>query len=407
MIAPVLVRDGIVVREVRPAKPPPPQANEAPRPLWELPPAIGPQEWASARHHPDCIVDNLIYADVRLLIAPGGTGKTTLLLHEAICIALGLPLWGHEVLKPGPVVLVSSEDGREMLTARLRSMAVDMGLTAGEIDLLRDRVRISDVSGNGFKLTEVIGDIVTPSPMCDLLIAGMRDLRPVLVAFDPAVSFGVGENRVNDAEQGLIEAARRIRNALGCAVQYIHHSGKMNARNGTVDQYAGRGGSAFADGSRMVAVAASMTADDFLAETGQALADDETALRLALPKLSFCRQQPDLILRRAGYRFVAVPLSADGKTALRDATAEMLHRFLVSELEHGRRYSKAALEAERSDIARVDLRRALAWLETTGRVEQRRIDGVQRGAKNYLHPVLASPNASGEAKAETALGDLK
>jgi RecA-family ATPase len=65
-----------------------------------------------------------------------------------------------------------------------------------------------------------------PSPAIDDLIEEARPLAPVLVIIDPAVSFGVGETRVNDAEQGLIEAARRIRAALGCCVRYVHHTGR-------------------------------------------------------------------------------------------------------------------------------------------------------------------------------------
>lgn len=55
----------------------------------------------------------------RGFVAPGGTGKTTLILYEAICIALGLPLYGLEVKKPGPVLILTAEDSREMLLYRL------------------------------------------------------------------------------------------------------------------------------------------------------------------------------------------------------------------------------------------------------------------------------------------------
>ena len=68
------------------------------------------------------------------------------------------------------------------------------------------------------------------------------------------MSFGVGEARINDAEQGLIESMRIFRHYLGCCVQGVHHTGKANARDKALDQYAGRGGSALSDGARMIAV---------------------------------------------------------------------------------------------------------------------------------------------------------
>ncbi|TAN83852.1 MAG: hypothetical protein EPN14_02715 [Gallionella sp.] len=73
--------------------------------------------------------------------------------------------------------------------------------------------------GNGFKLTEVRGDVVRPSEGIEQIINACQTIRPVLIIIDPAVSFGVGESRVNDAEQGLVEAARRLRRALNCCIR--------------------------------------------------------------------------------------------------------------------------------------------------------------------------------------------
>lgn len=93
-------------------------------------------------------------------------------------------------------------------------------------------------------VTALDKDVVVMSEAVDGLIRHLSEIKPVLVIVDPAVSFGVGESRVNDSEQGLIEAARAIRNSVGCCIRFIHHTGKQNAREVAVDQYAGRGGSA-------------------------------------------------------------------------------------------------------------------------------------------------------------------
>ena len=123
------------------------------------------------------------------------------------------------------------------------------------------------------------------------------------MVIDPAISFGIGEARVNDAEQGPIDAARRIRNALNCCVRYVHHSGKANAREKAADQYAGRGGSAMADGARMVAVLQPLSPDEWLKARASPLMDGESGMVLALPKLSYCPPQPDTLIRRKGYLF--------------------------------------------------------------------------------------------------------
>ena len=69
---------------------------------WEPPAAITEGEWDAAQPAPPCIVENFYYADVGVFIAPGGTGKTTLVLFEAVHIALGLPLFGLRIANPGP-----------------------------------------------------------------------------------------------------------------------------------------------------------------------------------------------------------------------------------------------------------------------------------------------------------------
>ncbi len=367
---------------------------------WSMPAAIDDSEWMQARPTPDCIVQDYLFADVGILIAPGATGKTTLLLFEAIHIVLALPLYGLEIRRPGPVLILTAEDSREMLVARLRSIAGEMDLTDEQIRQVMAGVRISDVSGAGFKLTEVFADVVTPATTIDQIIAGCGQLRPVMIVIDPAVSFGVGESRVNDAEQGLVEAARKLRRALNCCVRYVHHSGKQNARERTVDQYSGRGGSSFADGARMVAVLQNMTADEWLEATGQELEDGDTGLRLARPKISYAPPAGDIFIRRSGYEFQRVNSASNGMAALLEANASMLWRLLESELKEGRRHSKNSLESV-CELRRAELRKSVSWLEASGRIEDRAIPnraGGRGGNYRYLHPI-ASPNQLGEPKA--------
>lgn len=78
-------------------------------------PPITPDELTRARLAPDCIVSNLYYADVGLMIAPGGAGKTTLEMFIAAHIVLGRRVLGEAVEKQGPVLFITAEDSREIL----------------------------------------------------------------------------------------------------------------------------------------------------------------------------------------------------------------------------------------------------------------------------------------------------
>jgi len=48
----------------------------------------------------------------------------------------------------------------------------------------------------------------------------------------------------------MMSAGRKISKELGCCTAFVHHVGKQAGRDKTLDQYSGRGGSAFADNSR-------------------------------------------------------------------------------------------------------------------------------------------------------------
>lgn len=376
------------------------RARELAPPLWDLPPPITVQEFQDARITPDCIIEKLLYADVGSLVAPGGTGKTTLILHIAIHIVLGIPLFGLQIFKPGPVLIITAEDSREILVARLRALADAMRLNEAERTKVMQGVLLSDVSGQGFRVTEIRDQIVRPAAEeVEALIQGCRALRPVLVVIDPAVSFGVGESRVNDAEQGLIEAARRLKRMIGCCVLYVHHSGKQNARDKVVDQYAGRGGSAFADGSRMVLVLQNVSPDEWGAATGKDLEEGETGLTLARPKISYCAPQDEILICRSGYRFERTERIRTTKEVEQERADHQVLHFLTEQLGAGKYHNKSTLEAHGLGLPRAEIREAVDRLLTSRRVEIQNMppDKERRrgGARTYLHP-MASPVEYGD-----------
>jgi RecA-family ATPase len=216
---------------------------------------IDPAELGAAKLTPQCVVESYLYADVAAFPGPGGTGKTTLFLFEAVHIVLGEPLYGLKVLTPGVVVLITAEDRRELLIARLHRIMEVMELNDEKRAKVCAGVMVWDVTGTVCRLTELDrhGNVVL-TRLADAIVEHFRDASPIMVGLDPLISFGAGERIVNDNEHSLILAARRIVRGLGCCVRLICHVGKEAARSGALDQYASRGGSALADGARMVAV---------------------------------------------------------------------------------------------------------------------------------------------------------
>lgn len=349
--------------------------------------AITEDEWLSARASQRAIVDQWFYEDVGCFIAPGGTGKTTLLLFQVIHIVLDRPLFGYDICAPGTVVILTAEDSRETLVARLRAMCAQLGLTEQEVRRVREDVIITDVSGKGIKLTTVEKDVVMPSAQLDRLIVQIGLLGPSLLIVDPMVSFGVGESRVNDAEQGMIDAARRIRNAARCAVIYVHHTGKENARNKTTDQYSGRGGSALADGSRMVHVLQRVTPDEWTTATGDVLEGEDAGFVLARPKMTWCPPQPDIYIKRHHYifhRFDPVG-ETEGARRVNQLADEKVLQFLKDEWVAGRRHTQNTLEGAKV-LPQKATRQAVARLLAQGRVSKEGGGSGRGGAHHFLRP---------------------
>ncbi|WP_205749129.1 AAA family ATPase [Frigidibacter oleivorans] len=349
---------------------------------------ISADEWRDARTAPPSIVDRWFYEDVGVFVAPGGTGKTTLLLFQAIHIVLDRPLFGHMVAAPGPVVILTAEDSRETLVARLRQMSYDLGLTEQEMQTVRNEIIITDVSGRGIKLTKVEKDVVVPSGYLDRLVVQVALLHPSLLIIDPMVSFGVGESRVNDAEQGLIDAARHIRNTARCGVLYVHHTGKQNAREKTTDQYSGRGGSALADGARMMHVLQRLGADEWTSATGDVLEGEDAGFVLARPKLTWCPPQPDIYLKRHRYTFTRYDHvgETEGAKKVNQIADDKVFDFLKAEWVAGRKHTQNTLEDARVLPQRVT-RQTVKRLLAQDRLSKEDSGGGRGGAHHYLRPV--------------------
>ncbi len=368
-------------------------------------------ELAAARLAPRCIVKHCLYADVAALVAPGGTGKTTMLILEAVHIALGWPVWGLPVESPGWTLFVTAEDRREQFMARLREILAPLDLSPEERARALWGCRVWDTTGEAVKLIRAADGNVVLTDLADAIVATYKDDPPAVVIFDPLVSFGASEGMVNDNEQGIITAARRIVKGLDCCCRLIHHTGKGNAREGALDQYAGRGGSALADGSRMTSVLQTWDPEapsHRQPPPGCTPAPEASITILARAKLSYAPPNLPLIwIRREGYafaHFTAEPKPAPA--ALRARQAEQVETFLRAELLRERRHTQTSIEAgaDALGMSRQAIRAALAELRISGRLADAPMPQGQRqgSRKTYLCPADNPAAALGGVAPATA-----
>lgn len=351
------------------------------------------EELAAARITPRVIVRDHTYADVAQVVAPGGTGKTTILLFEAVKMGIGGDIWGLPVESPGWTLFVTAEDRREFLLARLRKILGELDLSPEDRARAIQSVRIWDVTGEQVQLIQAADGNIRLTELADAIVDACRDDPPAVVVFDPLVSFGASEGMVNDNEQGIILASRRIVNGLDCCVRLVHHTGKANARDGTLDQYSGRGGSALADGSRMTTVLQVWDAQKGPAPPPGCTPETGASITLmARAKLSYAPPHlPLLWIKRVGFRFEHfVEPPPVSQQSSRKARADQIWRFLVSELNLDRYHTKTSLENVVGDLSMTvrDLRGGVAELQVSGRVvEQELPEHLKKGPrKTYLQP---------------------
>lgn len=354
-------------------------------------------ELAAAALAPKCIIKDHTYADVAQVVAPGGTGKTTIMLYELVCVILGRSVWGLTVETPGWCLIVTAEDQRERLVARLREMMDGMDLSMQERRQVMAGLGIWDVTGEQIALTRAEDGNMMLTPLADSIVERFRDDPPVIVLFDPLVSFGVSEERVNTNEQALITAARRIVKGLDCCVRYIHHTGKANAREKSMDQYSGRGGSALADGSRMTTVLQAWSPEIKATPPAGCIPGQKVAITMmARAKLSYAPPNlPVIWIRREGYRFehfIEPYQTSDEKLR---TVADQVHRYIASQEKQGMRLNQSLLETAhlgRMGIKKAEFRTALADLEAAGRIVHMPLpEGERQGRrKTYLHSAEVS-----------------
>jgi RecA-family ATPase len=309
------------------------------------PPKITPAERMAARLTPRVILPGWLYADIRTRNATGGVGKTTVALWEACRLACGRSLYWEKPERPVRTVLVTKEDNREIMVGRLDKIATHMGLSKEEDEMVNENIQIIDLSGIQFRLNAIGGDMVILNDQSvDAALEFLTRWRADWAIFDPLVSFGVGEEKKNDAAQGIIEAFKRMTREADCCVEGIGHVPKDVLRNQIDDALVGRGGSALGDGSRMVVNMMSLTPDEWRSGTGSDLGEHGRGVKMTNPKNTYHPSQPAVYIERDNWEFhVHRGQLVTPETQEKDDAAKLLD-FIKRENMAGRHPTKTEIK---------------------------------------------------------------
>lgn len=216
---------------------------EAPTPYDVLRVLEGDPAQPATMHVNDLLLAN----DVNLIAAPGGKGKTTIMLHVAVCTVLGRPVFGTlAVPRPGPVLVLAPEDGQAAVRMMLDSIIEGLGLDASDRATLRDYIGMIPEA-------EVV-DLRRDLPR---LARTMIDAEAVLLVADPLRNLIGDAVERDEAVAGHICAQLRhwICREADATVWLSHHARKAGrdpvSENGpTADDVRGSGG--WVNGARLV-----------------------------------------------------------------------------------------------------------------------------------------------------------
>jgi hypothetical protein len=307
-------------------------------------------------YEPPVVVDGYILQDAGGFVAPGGAGKTTLLIYEAIHIALGLPLYGREVVRPGCTLLVTAEDSREIIASRANKICRALGLTEAEVRLVAESIFVVDLTDDARRLVRTTKEgAVARTKLADDIVSRYGGFNVAQVVFDPVSLIGPGETSGNDGLAELMRTGRYIGRALHAAVRFVHHVAQVVARNGITDQYAGRGGTAFADNSRFQHQLVQVVARTFKYEGGEYgvptdVTDEQIArgrvLAIYTHKLSYQeRERTPILLLRDGFSFrVLATIRVEAGSPLSDLMRVV--RYVEEQYDEGEFWSANQLKSD-------------------------------------------------------------
>ena len=191
------------------------------------------------------IIPGLEKGDVGIVAAPGGTGKSFLLLEIAMSVALGVTLIpGLTVNYAGPVRVLNFEERLQALKNRLIWICRYF-----DVDFPSDRLLVSSLSNCTLRLVDRNGNV--NREYVSFLKKQAEGMS--LLILDPLRMCHFADENDAGAMSALVQVLKDIGEETDAGVLVAHHSSKASILNGQGNvQQSVRGSSALVDAARLV-----------------------------------------------------------------------------------------------------------------------------------------------------------
>lgn len=218
---------------------------------WKDPASLPRRDFAFGKHY--------IRKYVSVTVAPGGLGKTSNSVVEALSMASGKDLTGDKPQKRLKVWLFNAEDPRDEMDRRIMAACLHYGLTPEDIEghLFLDTGREQEL----IVMQEDRKSGVTVNvPIVEAVAEQIRRHKVDVLIVDPFVS----THRVNENDNGAIDKVAKlwaqIADDTNCAIDVVHHLRKLADREATVED--ARGAISLIGAARSVRVLNRMSVED-------------------------------------------------------------------------------------------------------------------------------------------------
>jgi hypothetical protein len=196
---------------------------------------------------------------VTLTIAPGGVGKSTLTMQEAVAVALkNDEIVGATVHRQGNVWIYNAEDPIDELYRRLRGIVQGFKL---DPQALVGKLFVNSGRQRRLIVAKRIDGAVVMTPDIDACIAEIQKNKISLWVVDPFVRVHSISENANEEIDAVMDAFGKICDATGCAISLVHHARKISPLDAEAagNPDIARGASSLVAASRMTYTLTGMT----------------------------------------------------------------------------------------------------------------------------------------------------
>lgn len=202
----------------------------------------------------------LIRKNVTMTVAPGGMGKSSLVIVEALAQASGKPLLGIAPKRQLRIAYWNLEDPYDELRHRFEAAVLHYKLTQEDID---GRLFVNSGRDMPLIVAETTrGEARILRPVIDALVDENKAREIDVLVLDPYVSCNRVPENDNSAQNAIINEWGAVANRSNCAVHLVDHTRKMGGPEFEVTAESQRGAVAKRDASRVTRVLNQMTKED-------------------------------------------------------------------------------------------------------------------------------------------------